>query len=381
MIKKIRHLLFLTCGLGMMIACQQNSTFSVKGIVAGADGQTIYLENVGLASIELLDSAKLNASGKFSFKKPHTEYPEFYRLRLNNQLINIAIDSTETITITADAGTFATSYTVEGSINSVAIKEVTLAQLDANHEFRRLRTEFEAGSIQDSTYRERTLNVIDDYKVIALKYIYGQPMSTAAYFALFQKVDGLLLFDLYDKTDSRAFGAVATSHNNLYPKSQRAMHLSNLALQSLKVTRSERLIDIETNEIDLLEIELPDISGKNVRLSDISKGKVVILNFTAYQTDFSLDLNQLLKNIYTKQYSKGLDIYQVSLDSDLHIWKNTASNLPWTCVHDPQTIYSEIAALYNVKQLPAVFLIDKNGIVVKRIEDIKTIEEEVISLL
>ena len=349
---KILYLFLLTCGLGMIIACRQTPKFIVKGIVVGADGQTIYLENVGLASIELMDSLKLNSSGQFSFEKPRPDYPEFYRLRLNNQLINIAIDSTETITVTADAGTFATSYTIEGSINSVAIKEISLAQLDANHEFRRLRTEFEAGSIQDSVYRQRTLNVIDEYKAVALKYIYGQPMSTAAYFALFQKVDGLLLFDLYDKTDSRAFAAVATSHNNLYPKSQRAMHLSNLALQSLKVTRSEREIDIVTNEIDLLDIELPDILGENVKLSDISNGKVVILNFTAYQTDFSLELNQLLNNIYTKQYSKGLEIYQVSLDSDLHIWKNTASNLPWICVHDQQTIYSEIAALYNVKQLP-----------------------------
>ena len=49
--KKILHLIFLTCGLGTMITCRQASEFIVKGIVAGADGQTIYLENVGLASI------------------------------------------------------------------------------------------------------------------------------------------------------------------------------------------------------------------------------------------------------------------------------------------------------------------------------------------
>ena len=381
MSKKIRLLLLLTCGLSMMIACRQTPTFNIKGIVAGADGQTMYLENVGLASIELMDSVKLNSSGNFSFKKPSPEYPEFYRLRLNNQLINMAIESTETVTIIADAGTFATSYTVDDSNINMAIKEITLAQLDASHEFRRLRTEFEAGTVSDSIYEQRTLNAIDEYKLVALKYIYEQPMSPAAYFALFQKVDGLLLFDLYDKTDSRAYTAVATNHNLLYPNSQRVMHLYNLALQSLKVIRSERVIDIDTKEIDLLEIELPDVSGKNVKLSEISKGKVVILNFTAYQTDFSPELNQILKNIYTNHHSKGLDIYQVSLDNDLHIWKNTTSNLPWTCVHDQQTTYSQIAALYNVRQLPALFLLDKNGIVVKRIEDIKTIEEEVISLL
>ena len=379
--KKLLHLLFLTCGLGMMITCRQTPTFIVKGIVAGADGQTLYLENVGLASIELMDSVKLNASGNFSFKKPSPEYPDFYRLRLNNQPINMAIDSTETITITADAGAFATSYTVEGSIINTAIKEITLAQLDANQEFKRLNTEYETGIISDSVYRQITYNVINEYKSIALKYIYGQPMSTAAYFALFQKIDGELLFDPYDKTDSRAYGAVATSHNYLYPKSQRAMHLNNLALQSLKVIRNERPINIDAHELDFLDIELPDLLGENIRLSNISNGKIVILNFTAYQTEFSPGLNQILTNIYAKQHLKGLEIYQVSLDTDLHIWKNTVSNLPWICVHDQQTVYSQFATLYNVKQLPSIFLLDKNGVVIKRIDNINTLESDVLELL
>ena len=75
---------------------------------------------------------KLTAAGKFSFTKPRPAFPDFYRLRLNNQLINFSVDSTETISFVADAGTFATSYSVEGSENCKAIKNITLAQLDAN---------------------------------------------------------------------------------------------------------------------------------------------------------------------------------------------------------------------------------------------------------
>ena len=159
------------------------------------------------------------------------------------------------------------------------------------------------------------------------------------------------------------------------------MHLNNLALQSLKVIRSERPIDIEAKEIDMLEIELPDVSGANIKLSNISSGNVIILNFTAYQSEFSPDLNQRLQNIYLKYHAKGMEIYQISLDSDLHIWKNIASNLPWICVHDPQTLYSQFAALYNVKQLPTLFLLDKKGIVVKRIENVSTLENDVLTLL
>lgn len=381
--KNIIHLLCAICGLWMMNACKHTPEFVVTGVVAGADGQTMYFENIGISSIALLDSVKLNSSGQFTFKNPRPEYPDFYRLRLNDQLINFAIDSTETISFTADAGTFATSYMVEGSENCMEIKEITLAQLDAIQMLNRIRRGYEAGLISDSSYQSNAMNAIDAYKQIALKYIYTKPMSAPAYFALFQKIDGLLFFDLYDKTDSRAYGAVATSFNHLYPESPRAKHLYNLALQSLKVLRNNRTIDIDkiaTQEIDFLEIELPNITGEKIKLSEMSKDKIVILNFTAYQTEWSLSLNQILNTLYSELHNKGLEIYQVSLDSDSHLWKNIASNLEWTCVRDPQSVYSQAAATYNVKQLPAIFILNRNGILTKRIEDINTLEDDVRSL-
>ncbi|MDR0349670.1 MAG: thioredoxin family protein, partial [Tannerella sp.] len=110
---------------------------------------------------------------------------------------------------------------------------------------------------------------------------------------------------------------------------------------------------------------------------DVSKDKIVILNFTAYQTEWSLALNNILSSLYSEFHDKGLEIYQVSLDSDLHLWKNIASNLEWVCVRDPQTVYSQTAAAYNVRQLPTVFLLNRNGALTKRIEDINTLENVV----
>ncbi|MDR2234087.1 MAG: AhpC/TSA family protein [Tannerella sp.] len=381
---KLLNVLMLTCGLWMAIACRQAPVFVVKGTVTGAEGQTVYFENVGLSAVTLMDSVKLKSSGEFTFKKQRPEYPDFYRLRLKNQWINLAIDSTETVTVKADSANFATSYTVEGSDNCIVIKEITLAQLEANREYRQLRKDFEAKSIADTTYQRKSTEVIDRYKTLALKYIYGQPMSTAAYFALFQKIDGLLFFDPYNRTDSRAYGAVATSLSNRFPESPRAMQLTNVALQSLKVIRNEQLLDsnlIDTKEIDFLEIELPNVANQKIKLSEVSKGNVVILNFTAYQSEFSTQLNEILENIYARNHRKGLEIYQVSLDSDLHLWKNVALNFSWICVHDPQTVYSQAAALYNVKQLPAIFVFDRKGLIVKRIEDINGIESEISKLL
>ncbi len=386
MMKQISTRLLTVLGLCMFFlsACNYSSDFTVKGVVAGADGQLMYLENVGISNVVTLDSIKLAPGGKFKFTEKRPEYPDFYRLRLNNQLINFAVDSTETISFVADAGTFATSYSVEGSENSKAIKAITLAQLDANQAISRLRKEYEDKMISDTTYRMKVLAAADAYKEVARKYIYSAPMSTAAYFALFQQIDGLLFFDLYDRKDVKAYGAVATSYNHTYPESPRSKHLYNLTLQSMKVFRAQRPVDysnVETKEISFLDIELPDVRGEVVKLSTVAPGKVVLINFTAYQTEWSPALNMALGELYTKYHDQGLEIYQVSLDSDFHFWRNGASNLPWVTVHDPQSVYSQVAGLYNVKQLPALFILDRKGNLVKRVEDVKKLETDVKAVL
>ncbi|WP_455622082.1 DUF4369 domain-containing protein [Parabacteroides sp.] len=379
------NLLAVLCVMSLLFtACKKNSDFTVEGVVSGADGQMMYLENVGVSTVELMDSVKLTAAGKFSFTKPRPAFPDFYRLRLNNQLINFSVDSTETISFVADAGTFATSYSVEGSENCKAIKNITLAQLDANQAIHRLRKESESGLLADSVYSRQVLEAAEAYKDVARKYIYSAPMSAAAYFALFQQIDGLLFFDLYDKNDSKAYGAVATSFDHYYPESPRAKHLYNLALQSIKVIRSQRPMDldkVEKKEVSFLDIELPDIHGENTKLSSVATGKVVLINFTAYMSEWSPALNMEFGDLYTKYHDKGLEIYQISLDSDLHFWKNAASNLPWTCVRDPQSVYSQTAALYNVKQLPAIFILDRKGNLLKRVDDVKKLEADIKSVL
>ncbi|GHT37498.1 hypothetical protein FACS189435_2620 [Bacteroidia bacterium] len=345
----------------------------------------MYLENVGIAAVTTLDSVKLNATGKFSFKQPRPEFPDFYRFRLNNQLIFFAVDSTETLSFSADAATFATSYAVEGSENAKAIKAISLAQLDANQAINRLRKERESNLIPDSTYSSQLEIIAGAYKEIARRYIYAAPMSTAAYFALFQKIDGLFFFDLYDKEDSKAFGAIATSFDHFYPKSARSQQLHNLALQSIKIIRQQRDMadkpNVNIEEINYLDISLPNLKSETTALSSIAANKVVLINFTAYQTEWSPALNMDLSELYTKYKDKGFEVYQVSLDADAHFWMNVSSRLPWVCVRDPESVYSQIAALYNVKQLPAIFLLDKKGNLVKRIEDLVTLDADVRKLL
>ena len=384
----IRILAVLLVLIGLCTACKKNAEFTVKGVVADAAGEVMYLENVGVSSVTRMDSVKLTSAGEFQFKQPRPAYPDFYRLRLNNQLINFSVDSTETISLVADAETFSTSYTIEGSEDAKAIKQITLAQLDANQVIQRLRKEYEEGLLADTLYASEIKKASAAYKEVALKYIYSAPMSAAAYFALFQQIDGMLFFDLYDAADSKAYGAVATSLDRVYPESPRAKHLHNLALQSIKVIRSKNqksapseLANVKTNEVGFMDIELPGLKGESVKLSEVAAGKPTLICFTAYSLEWSPALNMALADFYAKYHKQGLEIYQISLDDDSHFWKNAASNLPWVCVRDPQSVYSQVAALYFVRQLPAFFLLDSKGTLVQRIEEPKQLEAAIKSVV
>ena len=348
----------------------------------------LYLEASALTGIVPLDSVKLKADGAFDFKADRPASPEFYRLRVEDKVINLSVDSTETITVRAPYDGFATAYTVEGSDNCEKIKQLTLMQAGLQERVNRLTESMQAHAIGVDDFQDSLSRWMQNYKSeVSTRYIYAAPNTTAAYFALFQKLNGYLIFDpLNSKQDVRCFAAVATSLNNRYPHADRSRNLYNIVIKGMKNTRTPHrtaqadTTKIQVEETGVIDVSLRDLQGNTHRLTDL-KGKVVILDFTIYQSAASAAHNYMLRDLYDKYAARGLQIFQVSLDADEHFWKTTADNLPWICVRDPQGVYSAYASAYNVQNLPTLFLVNRNNDLSLRGEAIKNLEEEVQKLL
>ena len=370
--------------VGIFISCSGKNQFTVKGCIKNGNEKMLYLENVTATKVILLDSIKLSKNGLYQFKHVRPVAPDFYRLRLNSQLINFAIDSAEILTIDSDTLRFAKDYTVEGSLESEHIKTLALLQLKTNETFNLLQDQYRSKSISVDEYQEKANACIEEYKNEAKNFIFTNPASASAYFALFQQINGLLIFDPYDKTDSKAYGAVANSWNQRYPDAPRTKHLVHLFTTALTVLRGDRTRNWEANTIDgkdYLDVSLLSIDNQAYRLSEIGKDKVVLVDFIAYEMDESPVHNQLLAKVYEKYHPQGFRIYQISLDTDEHFWKNAAVNLPWICVWDPQSVNSDIAKKYNVSKLPMGFILNRKGDLVKRIENYAELEAAILSYL
>ena len=383
----MKKILFVALAVLGLSACNSGPEFKVEGEISGADGKMLYLEASALEGIVPLDSVKLKSDGTFAFKQACPVSPEFYRLRVDDKVINFSIDSAETVRFNAPYTDFSTAYTVEGSANSVKIKELTLKQMQLQTNVNALIQSMQAHKIGTDVFEDSLATLMKDYKdEVKINYIFAAPNTAAAYFALFQKLNDYLIFDpLNSKDDIKCFAAVATSLNNSYPHAIRSKNLYNIVIKGMKNTRApkQKTIEIPEDKIaetGVIDISLRDIQGNVRKLSEL-KGKVVLLDFSVYQTQAGAPHNLMLRELYNKYANQGFEIYQVSLDADEHFWKTSADNLPWICVRDGNGIYSNTAALYNVRQVPAFFLVNRNNELSARGEDVKDLESAIKSLL
>ena len=368
------------------LASCDNKKFRVDGTITDAKDSVLYFENMSLDGPVAIDSVKLGDDGAFSFSEKSPEAPEFYRLRIAGQIINLSVDSTETITVKAAYPTMATGYTVEGSPECATIKELALKQIDLLGRVLAVERNNTLGFDQT---RDSVARMIEAYKhEIKLNYIFKAPMRPSSYFALFQTLGSRLIFDPRESEDDiKAFAAVATSWDTYHPNSIRGKNLHNIAIQGMRnvrIVRNQRAaqaIDAsKVNTTNIIDIALLDNKGQARSLTDL-KGKVVMLDFHVFGADGSTKRIMQMRDIYNKYHGRGLEIYQISLDPDEHFWKTQTAALPWISVRDPQGIQSNNLVLYNVRSIPTFFLIDKTNTLRKRDAQVKDLDAEIQALL
>ena len=366
-----------------MASCSEKK-FHVEGSITNAKDSVLYLENISLIGPEVIDSVRLDADGKFSLAGEAQQAPEFYRLRISNQIISLSIDSTETVTVTAAYPQMASQYEVTGSDNCAKIKELALRQMDLQKRAIAV-SRSEALTVDQSN--DSILHMIRQYKEdVKRDYIFPDPSKPYAYFALFQTLGDMLIFNpRTNRDDIKVFAAVATSWDTYYPEAERGKNLHNIAIEGMKNVRAadaEQSKTIDASKIKtsgVVDIALNDNKGKLRQLTDL-EGQVVLLDFHVFGQSESPARILALRELYNKYHAKGFEIYQVSLDGDEHFWKQQTAALPWISVRADENNNSFLT-IYNVQTLPEFFLIDRGNNLVSRSQQIEDLDKAIEKLL
>lgn len=377
----------LAAGLFLMLmlcGCNKQAKLDVSGTIAHGEKKILYFELFGMDKVQVLDSAILDESGTFHFKTELPEYPEFYRLRIDKRFIHLAADSSANVQVSADAFNFGQSYRLTGSKSCENIRILAELQDKSVMQINEVEQQFKNKELNQDQYREKALQIFDNHRQIARSIVLEDPHAPSAYFALFQRIHDYLVFDPYNPEDNKCFAAVATSWDVFYPNSLRSKHLKLLTLQGMKEIRKKQSASkikiVEKEYLSAFQVKLPNIFGKEISLSTL-KDKVVLLDFTAYKSDFSASRNLYFRELYQSFSGKGFEIYQISYDSNEQFWKTSANNLPWICVHDGNGNASENLRNYNVQNLPTYFIINKKGEIIKRDNMVQDLKSEIQGLL
>ena len=349
-----KQLSLIFAGFIVLVGCSKQPTFTVSGTLTNAQDQTIYLEHTALLGTTLVDSCHIDTDGNFSLEAPAPTYPDFYRLRVGNRSLPLAIDSTEQVQVSASLDSLPYTLKINGSEVSAQMAQLRATARTATREVLREQTQ---------------------------KIILANPRSLVAYYALFLKQNGLPIWDMADPSDRRLYQAVATSYNLWMPEYDRTKALYNQVLEYMQAERSLRSQLaaqqlIEEAENAFLEITLSDAKGQTQPLSQY-RGQVIVLDFSSTEMEQYVAYNFELRELYNQYHNKGLEIYSVSIDRNQLAWEDATENLPWTTVRAYENDAVQVLTQYNVQSLPTLFLFDREGNIQGRYTDFTALEADI----
>lgn len=350
----MKKVLFYLAAIMLFVACTPKS--SINGNIADAEGKTIYLEQTGLTATTLLDSAKLDTKGGFSFVVETPQYPEFYRVRIEGQSVVFAMDSVTT------------KIDIKGSAKD--LNNASISGSDASLDIQRLRnSNFELQRVAIEGDTAKVAQMLAAHKRLAQEIVLTNPRSAAAYYAINQTIKGAYYMTPYNREDLPFWNAVATAWDLHYGEYERAKELKQNVLLAISQQRNselsaQQLVENITEE-GFIEIALPNRIGETTRLSDCV-GKVVLIDFSAYAMEQAAAHTLFLRELYATYNELGLEIFQVSFDADKLLWLEQTRNIPWICVRDEASVQSTLLATYNISELPTFFLMDKEGNIIGR---------------
>ncbi|GAA4459432.1 TlpA disulfide reductase family protein [Nibrella saemangeumensis] len=120
---------------------------------------------------------------------------------------------------------------------------------------------------------------------------------------------------------------------------------------------------------------LADTAGKLISLKDY-KGSYVLLNFWGHWCPPCIQAIPKLKNINMRYANKLIIIGLAAEDeNDKLKWIRTVqnNNLNWVQLSELKGDGGEVNKLYNITSFPTYLIIDKNGIVLRRLYEIKNV--------
>lgn len=355
-----RIVFFMAAAAALLCGCHPSRVKLSGRFAAIGDTDKVYLEQITHLSRSVIDSVTLDREGNFAFvidDVPRT--PSFYNLIVGGDAIPLLLAGGDRVSVNS-VGSAVRNYTVEGSEESDILREFYQMYVGGLGNLNEITSRYDGNATTESQRKETIRRYNEEYRRIKreqLRFIAANKNHLAAIYALYQRIPGEQYLYNADN-DIIYYKTVADAIEQSYPETPYlpAMHS--------EISRMEARAKLLSNivEAGYPDITMPDMFGNEHTLSSLA-GKVVLLCFWSAENGACNAANADLKAIYERYAPKGFEIYQVSVDTSKALWISTVQEqaLPWISVSDLRGGASAAVGMYNIKTLPASFLISKDG--------------------
>jgi len=373
LIKSLKYIpFFAVIAVFALTGCRKNS-ITITGTIEGAGkGEHLLLREVKPGVLEPVDSVIPERSGSFIFRA-ETQTPSFYVLSIgSDDYLTLLAAPGEKIRVTASRRSLATPSEVSGSAGTTVMVDFRKQQQQVVSELENLTKVYNDSIlsmrlplIMDSLDR-KAADIVAGFRGKAVTMLEDNSSSMVAVYLLNQQVvPGLQLFDpakdqqIYYRVDSLLYAQ--------YPESELVLDLHNF-VSGLRQSASLTGTSGSTPGVgDMLpDIALPDPDGDTISLYS-KRGRIVLVDFWAAWCPPCREENPNLVKLYDMYNYRGFDIYQVSLDQRKEDWTVAIRNDRlgrWVHVSDLKYRDSEVVKRFGLSEIPANYLIDRDGRVI-----------------
>ena len=369
----MKYLVCLLAAVTFMACESDSSSFTLEGSASGfEDGTSVYVYKVGGDNRpEIADTLTIN-QGTFKGSFPKTEEISVNYLTIDGAQANVIyFPENENLKATIYKDSIAASF-VSGS-----------KQNDAYATFSKKMKEFneqKASNVQrfNQARREQDNMLVsqiqqENIALVAEETSYKKNFIIENGNSLFS---AMLLSEMVNRKEVNAQLA------NTYIKSFSPKVAATKVTEELKTTlASLKKADIGA---EAPNFTAPTPDGEMLSLTD-ALGKYTIIDFWASWCRPCRIENPNVVRVYEKYHDKGLNIISVSLDKsgqkERWIKAIEDDNMNWYHVSNLKFWQDPIARQYNVRSIPATFLLDENGNIIDKNLRGAALENKIASLM
>lgn len=363
----MKNLILLFAFTLTLVSCDKNGggSYTINGIAPGfKNGTKVILQRQsedGKSTVSVDTVAITNE--KFEITGEVDE-PALHGIAIENArgLLNLIVEKGD-IKINVNRDTIFRSK-IAGTYNNEEFQKFTLGISKLQKSVKQKLTDFEA---QNATVMTEAQKTNDTLIINRLRKEYND----------IQKAIGDYSIN-YSKNNPKSFISLlivqSLLNNPEYDLAfaKKSFESLDASLKDLKPAKKLKEIFEKVGAIEVgkkaPDFTAKDIKGKEVSLNQSLGEKVTIIDFWASWCMPCRKENPNMVALYKEFHAKGLNIVGVSLDNDSKDWITAIAKdqLTWTHVSNLKQWEDPIAKLYNVNQIPATFVLDKDGKIIAR---------------